>query len=214
MDPNVTSALGRSAISLSNAISNADAKNSAGELVNGANRFTLEVSDSLDSLDRVRRVPVAIDENGHLIRLEDIAEVERTQASPPAELAVVAGKPAILVAARMQPTLRVDQWTEQVKGLLDSYQHELPSNVKVNLIFEQQSYTETRLSDLNESLLLGFSIILVVLLLTLGVRSAIIVALSLPLTSLVTLTMMKFTGLPINQMSVTGLIVALGDHGR
>lgn len=210
MDPNVTSALGRSAISLSNAISNADAKNSAGELVNGANRFTLEVSDSLDSLDRVRRVPVAIDENGHLIRLEDIAEVERTQASPPAELAVVAGKPAILVAARMQPTLRVDQWTEQVKGLLDSYQHELPSNVKVNLIFEQQSYTETRLSDLNESLLLGFSIILVVLLLTLGVRSAIIVALSLPLTSLVTLTMMKFTGLPINQMSVTGLIVALG----
>ncbi|OLQ81150.1 acriflavin resistance protein [Photobacterium proteolyticum] len=210
MDPSVTSALGRSAISLSNAINNADAKNSAGELVNGANRFTLEVSDSLDSLDRVRRVPVAIDESGYMIRLEDIAEVERTHASPPAELAVIDGKPAILVAARMQPTLRVDQWTQRVKKLLDNYQQEVPSNISVDLVFEQQSYTETRLSELNESLLLGFSIILVVLLLTLGIRSAIIVALSLPLTSLVTLTMMKFTGLPINQMSVTGLIVALG----
>ncbi|MCW8329836.1 efflux RND transporter permease subunit [Photobacterium sp. SDRW27] len=210
MDPSVTSALGRSAISLSSAINQADAKNSAGELVNGANRFTLEVSDSLDSLDRVRRVPVSIDENGHLIRLEDIAQVERTHASPPDELAIVAGKPAILVAARMHPTLRVDLWSERVKNFLDAYQQELPTNVKVNLLFEQQSYTETRLTELNESLLLGFSIILVVLLLTLGVRSAIIVALSLPLTSLVTLTMMKFTGLPINQMSVTGLIVALG----
>lgn len=210
LDPAATSALGRSAISLSQAIDQADAKNSAGELVNGNNRFALEVSDSLDTLDRVRRVPIAMDDNGFLIRIEDIAEVERTAASPPSEIGVVNGKPAIIVAARMQPTLRVDQWTDRMNRLLDQYRQQLPSNVSVDVIFEQQSYTETRLSDLNQSLLLGFSIILVVLLLTLGIRSAIIVAISLPLTSLVTLSMMKFTGLPINQMSVTGLIVALG----
>ncbi|MGF1681714.1 efflux RND transporter permease subunit [Photobacterium minamisatsumaniensis] len=210
LDPSAASALGRSAISLSQAIGQADAKNSAGELVNGSNRFSLEVSDSLDSLDRVRRVPVTIDDNGYLIRIEDIAKVERAAASPATELAFVDGKPTIIVASRMQPSLRVDQWTNRVKTLLDNYQHEVPSNVSVDIIFEQQSYTEKRLSELNSSLLMGFSIILVVLLLTLGVRSAIIVALSLPLTSLLTLTMMKFTGLPINQMSVTGLIVALG----
>ncbi|MGF1702821.1 efflux RND transporter permease subunit [Photobacterium makurazakiensis] len=210
LDPSAASALGRSAISLSQAIGQADAKNSAGELVNASNRFSLEVSDSLDSLDRVRRVPVTIDDNGYLIRIEDIAKVERAAASPAAELAFVDGKPTIIVASRMQPSLRVDQWTNRVKTLLDNYQHEVPSNVSVDIIFEQQSYTEKRLSELNSSLLMGFSIILVVLLLTLGIRSAIIVALSLPLTSLLTLTMMKFTGLPINQMSVTGLIVALG----
>ena len=214
MNPSAASALGRSAISLSGAIGNADAKNSAGELVNVSNRFALEISDSLDSLDRVRQVPVSIDQNGHLVRLEDIAEVERTQASPPEELAVVSNKPAILIAARMQPSLRVDQWSEGVRSFLEAYRQELPSNVNVSLIFEQQNYTERRLSDLGESLLLGFSIILLVLLLTLGARSAVIVALSLPLTSLITLSMMNFTGLPINQMSVTGLIVALGDHGR
>ncbi len=210
MDPAVASALGRSSISISNAIAGADAKNSAGELVNKHNRFSLEVSDALHSVDRVKRVPIAVDENGHVIRLEDIAEVKRTAATPPAQLAYIHGQPAVIVAARMQPHLRVDNWTNRVRDFLTSYQQELPSNIKVNLIFEQQSYTENRLSELTESLLLGFSIILVVLLLTLGFRSAIIVALSLPLTSLLTLTMMKFTGLPINQMSVTGLIVALG----
>ncbi|MGF1687448.1 efflux RND transporter permease subunit [Photobacterium japonica] len=210
LDPSATSAVGRSALSLSQAINNADAKNAAGELVNGANRFTLEVSDALDSLDRVRRVPIAMDNNGYLVRLEDIATVKRQAASPPTELAFINGKPTVIVAARMQPSLRVDQWTERVNTLLAHYNAQLPSNINAAIIFEQQSYTENRLAELNNSLLIGFSIILVVLLLTLGGRSALIVALSLPLTGLVTLTMMKFSGLPINQMSVTGLIVALG----
>ncbi len=68
----------------------------------------------------------------------------------------------------------------------------------------------TDLGDLVINLLQGFVIILVVLMLTLGLRNAVIVAISLPLTALFTLTCMKYTGLPIHQMSVTGLVVALG----
>ncbi|KLV05248.1 acriflavin resistance protein [Photobacterium aquae] len=210
LDPAATSALGRSALSLSQSIGAADAKNAAGELVNGTTRFTLEVADSLDSLDRVRKVPVAIDSNGYQIRLEDIAQVSRTMATPPAELAFVNGKPAVIVAVRMQPELRVDQWTARIHQFMANYQAEIPANIQLDTIFEQQGYTASRLSELNANLVMGFSIILVVLLLTLGFRSALLVALSLPLTSLVTLAMMKFTGLPINQMSITGLIVALG----
>ncbi|MFA0698278.1 efflux RND transporter permease subunit, partial [Vibrio sp. 10N.222.49.C9] len=116
----------------------------------------------------------------------------------------------VIVAARMQSHLRVDKWTPRAEALIEQYQAELPSNIKVNILFNQQGYTESRLSELSGSLLLGFSIILVVLLLTLGFRAAIMVAIALPLTSMLTLVLMKFTGIPINQMSVTGLIVALG----
>ncbi|WP_318486791.1 efflux RND transporter permease subunit [Photobacterium leiognathi] len=210
IDPVAVSALGGSAISISSAIQGADAKNAAGELVNGQNRFSLEIADSLDSLDRIRQVPITIDSNGHLVRLENIATISRQQTNPAAEIAVIDGKPAVIVAARMQPHLRVDQWTERVNQFLTQFEHELPSNIKLNHIFEQQGYTQTRLSDLASNLLLGFALILAVLFITLGIRSAVIVALSLPLTCLFTLTLMHFTGLPMNQMSVTGLIVALG----
>jgi multidrug efflux pump len=210
MDPAITSALGGSAISVANAIHGADAKNSAGELVNKENRFAVEIAGSLDSLQRVGNVPIAIDDNGYLVRLQDIAEIKRSAVSPAAEIAIVQGQPAIIVATRMQPELRVDLWSKRVTEFLEEFQQELPANIKLNLLFEQQSYTEIRLAELSKNLLLGFIIILIVLLLTLGLRSAVIVALSLPLTSLLTLAMMKFTGLPINQMSVTGLIVALG----
>lgn len=210
IDPAIASALGSSVISISDAIRGADAKNSAGELISQDNRFAVEVAGSLDSVRRVGNVPLAIDHNGHLIRLQDVANIERNAASPALELAIVQGQPAVIVASRMQPELRVDLWSKRVTDFFDEFQQELPSNIKLSILFEQQNYTEIRLEELTKNLLVGFIIILVVLLLTLGLRAAIIVALSLPLTSLLTLAMMKFTGLPINQMSVTGLIVALG----
>ncbi|MGR5119983.1 efflux RND transporter permease subunit [Vibrio astriarenae] len=210
IDRGAVASLGASAESLSLAIGGADAKNSAGELVNGANRFALEMSKSLDSLERIKQVPIALDEHGYVVHLEDVAEIERAYNTPPTQIALVDGKPAVIVAARMQPDVRVDKWTPRAQALIERFQSDLPRHLNVDVLFEQDGYTQTRLSELMKSLIIGFSLILVVLLITLGLRSAWIVALSLPLTAMLTLTMMKATGIPINQMSVTGLIVALG----
>lgn len=210
IDRGAVASLGASAMSLSQAIGGADAKNSAGELVNQHNRFALEMSQSLDSLERIKQVPIALDEQGYVVLLEDVAKVERTYNTPPAQIALVDGQPAIIVAARMQPSVRVDRWTPRAEELVERFQAQLPRHLNVELLFEQDSYTQTRLSELVTSLVIGFSLILAVLLLTLGLRSAWIVALSLPLTAMLTLSLMKATGIPINQMSVTGLIVALG----
>ncbi|GAD88813.1 hypothetical protein VHA01S_010_00390 [Vibrio halioticoli NBRC 102217] len=210
LDTSSAVALGNSSASIAQSLDGADAKNSAGELVNGHSRFGLEIASDLNSLERIRQVPIAIDAQGHRIRLEDVATVTRTQKTPAGEIAIIDGKPGVIVAARMQSNLRVDKWTPRARALIEHYQQQLPSNIKVETLFSQQGYTQTRLSDLSDSLLLGFSIILVVLLLTLGFRAAIMVAVALPLTSMLTLMLMKFTGIPINQMSVTGLIVALG----
>ncbi|WP_158174497.1 efflux RND transporter permease subunit [Grimontia hollisae] len=204
------SVLGQSALSLSNAISGADAKSAAGELHNDKNRFQLEVSGELDSVDRVKRVPVAMGDNGFLVRLEDIASVERSQALPQTQIALIDRQPVVLVSARMQNTFRVDHWTASADKLLDAFRADLPENITVVPIFQQAGYTDTRLAELVDSLLLGFGLVLIVLFITLGFRSAVLVALSLPVASAFTLAMMSFTGMPINQMSVTGLIVSLG----
>ncbi|OEF48899.1 acriflavin resistance protein [Enterovibrio norvegicus] len=210
LDVAASSALGKSALSLSNAISGADAKNSAGELYSKDNRFQLEVAGALDSVDRIKQVPVAIDNSGFLIRLEDIATVTRSAASPPDQIALIDGKPSVLVSARMQSDIRVDRWTASADRMLDVFRAELPDNIVLTPIFTQNRYTETRLSDLMDSLAMGFGLVLAVLFVTLGMRSAVLVALSLPIAAAFTLGMMSFTGLPIHQMSVTGLIVSLG----
>ncbi|MFA0471962.1 efflux RND transporter permease subunit [Vibrio sp. 10N.222.51.E8] len=203
-------ALGRSSANIAESLEGADAKNSAGELVSAYSRFGLEIKSELDSIERIKQVPIATDSKGHIIRLEDIASVKRGEKTPQDQVAIVDGEPGVIVAARMHPDLRVDNWTSRANALIGKFEQELPSNIKVTVLFNQQGYTETRLDDLGKSLMIGFGLILIVLFVTLGVRAAILVAISLPLTSLLTLSIMKMTGVPINQMSVTGLIVALG----
>ncbi|MGF1777100.1 efflux RND transporter permease subunit [Vibrio nomapromontoriensis] len=210
LDTSSAAALGRSSSNVLESLHGADAKNPAGELLSLNHRFGLEIASELDSLNRVRQVPINVDGKGHMIRLEDIATVSRMPSLPATELAYIDGKVGVIVAARMQQELRVDRWSASMETLVEQFQRDIPSNIHVDIIFDQQGYTDARMGDLRNSLLLGFALILIVLLLTLGVRAAILVAIALPLTSMLTLTLMKITGLPINQMSVTGLIVALG----
>lgn len=195
---------------IANILRSADSKIAAGELNNNYFRALVEVSGELDSQNRIRQVPIKVDDNGQIIRLGDIATISRQAKTPTDSIALVDGEQGVFVAARMLNNTRVDIWQEQVNQLVDEFNRDLPANIKVQWLFEQNSYTSERLGGLVLNLIQGFVIILSVLLLTLGLRNAIIVALSLPLTALFTLACMKYIGLPIHQMSVTGLVVALG----
>lgn len=103
--------LGVSAQQLASVLEGADAKNSAGELNTQDTRYGLELTSNLDSLERIRNVPVAVDENGHTVQIGDIAQVRRSAKAPFDEMALLDGQPGVIVAARMQSNLRVDKWT-------------------------------------------------------------------------------------------------------
>lgn len=210
IDADETAALGYSPLSLAQKIHQSDSKTPSGELHNTENRFQVEMSHGLTSIERVKNIPIGIEEQGSVMRLEHIAKVTQTLQTPQAQMAIIDGKPVILISARMQKAWRVDRWTANANQLLDDFRAELPRDLKLTSIFEQNRYTQTRLIDLVNNLWVGFGLVLIVLFLTLGLRSAVLVALSLPVSALFTLGMMNFTGLPINQMSVTGLIVSLG----
>ncbi len=191
-------------------LGNADTKVSAGEINNNSFRALIEVSGELDSVSRIRQVPLKIDEQGQIIRLGDIATISRQAKTPASTIALIEQDQGVMVAARMLNNTRVDLWLAKVRDEVEALQTSIPANIEIQWLFDQESYTSERLGDLVGSLLLGFIIILVVLMLTLGLRNAVIVSLSLPLTALFTLACMKYIGLPIHQMSVTGLVVALG----
>lgn len=195
---------------LSKIIFASDTKMSAGKIQNTDFQFSVEVAGELDSLDRIRNIPVNTDAQGNILYVGDLATISRKQKSPGGNIALVHNKEAVVIAIRMLPNERVDLWTEKLIKELDRFSATLPSNVEQEIIFRQDQYTTTRLHELTDNIIIGFSLILLVLLITLGWRSALIVAAALPLTVFFTLACMQFYGLPIHQMSVTGLIVALG----
>ncbi|SQD79068.1 efflux RND transporter permease subunit [Moritella yayanosii] len=210
IDKHLAANLSLSTQAISNIILAADAKVSAGNIINDYNQMQIEVAGSFDSVARIRQIPLLNDSKGGVVRLGDIAQISKNLQWPAQEIAIVDGQYAVVVSTRMLPNLRIDKWSAEVDAKVAAFNLQLPSSLTTEVLFDQSQYTEDRLQGLVENILIGFSIIALVLLVTLGWRAALIVTLSLPLTVLFTLTVMNYYGLPIHQMSVTGLVVALG----
>ncbi len=82
--------------------------------------------------------------------------------------------------------------------------------MQIDISYDQSGYTEARLAGVAKNLMAGIAIVLAVLLFTLGWRAALVVAVVLPLCTLLSMVALHYLAVPIHQMSLTGLVVALG----
>ena len=208
-DPDALAALGLSPADLAAALQAADAKATAGRVRGGASDYVVEVAGEIESLDRVRETPVAASD-GRVARLGDVATVARAAVDPPAEIAFADGRRAVLVAARIENDRQVDRWAASVREAADAFRAEAPSGVALIQRFDQSRYTAARLWEVAGNLGLGVTLVVAVLWLTLGWRAAVVVGATLPLTALLSLLVLQKLGVVIHQMSVTGMVVALG----
>jgi multidrug efflux pump subunit AcrB len=210
VDATTLASLGLSIDQLSTVIAQADAKVQAGRVRGIESDFLIEIQGEIDSLGRLSRIPVSTATDGSVTRLADVATLSKTERTPRDAMALVDGKRAVMIGARVSDGLQVDVWTGRIRQALDQFEKRLPASVKHTQIFDQSHYTVDRLQGVAINMLIGVGLVVAVLLLTLGARAAAIVALVLPLVSLASLATLNFMGLSIQQMSVTGLIVALG----
>ncbi|MBV2358416.1 efflux RND transporter permease subunit [Thalassococcus sp. CAU 1522] len=209
VDPVRAAALGLTAAEISDRITQADGKVQSGRLQGGVD-LSITVTGEIRSLDRLRQVVLRENTLGSTVTLGDIARIDRGPRDPAAELAIANGKPAILLGVLAQDGVQIDRWMSFVRDELAAGRDEIPLGIEETLLFDQSVYTLDRLSDVGLNMAIGVGLVVLVLFVTLGIRAAAIVALVLPVVSLGTLASMNFIGLPIHQMSVTGLIVALG----
>ncbi|MCZ8150666.1 MAG: efflux RND transporter permease subunit, partial [Roseomonas sp.] len=210
VDPARAAAVGLTADAIAAAIRAADAKVQAGRLRGASSDLLVGVGGEITALDRLRRVVVREDAAGRAVLLGDIASVTRGARQPPAEAALHRGEPAILVSARLEDGLQVDRWMARMRATAERFGASMPAAMRVELVFDQSRYTVERLREVLINMAQGMALVILVLFLTLGWRSALIVALALPVVSLASVATLRAIDVPIHQMSVTGLIVALG----
>ncbi|QBF32303.1 efflux RND transporter permease subunit [Thalassococcus sp. S3] len=204
------SALGLSIDQISSAIANADGKVQAGRLRADSTDIAINISGEIEALDRIRNIVLRQNAGGAVTLLSDVATVSRGAKEPGEEYALYNGRPAVLVGVLAQDGLQIDVWMGYVRDQLAESNATVPMGMAQTLVFDQSTYTAERLAEVGQNMAIGVGLVVAVLFLTLGVRAAAIVALVLPVVSLATLATMNMIGLPIHQMSVTGLIVALG----
>lgn len=193
-----------------NTIAANDSKSPAGVMRSDLNNIRIQVAQELDTLEAVRDIPLVSSAQGSYLRVGDIANVERAWRQPTSDIALYNGKQVVFVAARMETTVRVDTWIANAKVVVEEFEKQFSGTIKTEIIFNQNTYTEQRLSDLTENLLLGCIVVMIVVLLFMGMRAAWIVGLSLPLSAAFAVFSLSFYGEQIHQMSIFGIIVAIG----
>lgn len=210
LDPDRTAALGLTADAVSAAIRAADAKVQAGRLRGEDTDLVLGITGEITSLDRLRAVVLREDASGRVTLLGDVAQITRGPRQPSAEAAFYQGAHAILVSAKLSEGLQVDAWMRDIRAAVALQDAELPWGLGIATVFDQSRYTIERLAEVGLNMAVGVALVVVVLFVTLGWRSALIVAMVLPVVSLASVATLNAMAVPIHQMSVTGLIVALG----
>ncbi|MFK7766198.1 MAG: efflux RND transporter permease subunit [Mariniblastus sp.] len=210
LDSSQLAALDLTVADVSRQIASSDSKVTAGQLRSGTEDMLIEVSGELDSIQRIENIPIRYRGDNGFVRLSNIAAVKKTIANPPDSLALVDGKRAIVLGSYVRPSYRIDVWSRDISKALDEFESQLPAGITLDRMFTQNNYVSTRLSTLLQNLLLGGLAVFAVIFIVMGWRSALVVSVALPLSGMMVLFGMRFMEIPIHQMSVTGLIIALG----
>ena len=192
------------------AVGKSDSKRAAGQTQGDNNNLLIELQGQFDNAAELGQIVLQTNEQGSVTRLSDVASIQKIERKPASGYVLTDGRRGILVGISMKSGLQVDQWTQQFEQALWEYQRTFAPELKFEISYNQGTYSEERLASVFSNLAIGISLVIGVLFLTLGWRAAIVVSIILPLCALASLTVLQMIGMPLHQMSITGLIVALG----
>ncbi len=192
---------------VSDAIRNAGLDLPIGPVHAGERRFNVKTQGAFKSAEQVASVPVAsID--GRVVRVRDVADVQWNTAEPD-HITRYNGKRAVFVTANQKDGEDVIRLRNAIDGEIAEFQTTLPANVKLEMGFDQANNVKNRLARLYKDFAIALALVLITLL-PLGLRAGLVVLISIPLTLLMAVIGLYNTGFTINQLSIAGLVLALG----
>ncbi|MBK8323852.1 MAG: efflux RND transporter permease subunit [Betaproteobacteria bacterium] len=190
------------------ALQQQNAVSASGSFETATDRVYLRPTGALDSVDSVKQLPVRA--NGRLFRIGDIATVSRGYVDPPAPRMRFMGRDALGVAVSMVPRGDIVALGRALDGELDRIQAALPVGLELDRVNDQPATVKRSIREFSRALAEAVGIVLVVSFLSLGLRTGLIVALSIPLTLAVTFFFMSLAGIDLHKISLGALIIALG----
>jgi multidrug efflux pump subunit AcrB len=181
-----------------------------GEIDVANETIALEPSGNFSSVDELRRNVVRLPRTDELVYLEDIVDIYRGYVDPPEALVRAAGKPTLTLAVSMAEGGNLIALGKELQGFFQYIQEQYPHGVEFYQTYFQPSRVERKVDDFVESVMQAVAIVLVVMLLSLGLRTGLVVATLVPVTMIIAMWAMSIFDIQIDQMSLAALIIALG----
>lgn len=178
-----------------------------GSVEAGSKSFSIKTSGNYTSLDEIKNT-IVYAANGKNILLKDVADAYITF-DENKHITRLNGHRCVFVVAAQKPGLNITKTQKEYKPILDAFAAKLPANIDMVHHFDQAENVNGRLAGLGKDFLIAILLVSITLL-PLGLRAASIVMISIPLSLAIGLVFLNMLGISLNQLSIVGLVVALG----
>ena len=193
---------------LTNSLKAAAANVPGGFIDAGSKRFSVKTSGDYQSLDEIRRTVLNLPD-GTVIHVKDIAEVQLVDAEP-RYLGLYNGKRAGFIAVEQRGGTNIFDVLDGLKQELEIFSTKLPAGISTEIIFDQSISVKKQVNGFFTNLVQGLVLVGIIILFSLGFRSASIILLAIPVSMLIGISGLDFLGFGLQQMSIVGLVIALG----
>ena len=197
------------------AIANENVTVSGGELLEGGLRRNVRVIGEFKNIGEIENIIVK-QAHGNIVYLRDIARVsfkEQEKTSYAREFL----QPVVMLDVTKRGGENLINASEQIDKILEKAKKEVfPENLTVTKTNDMTNQTKTMVSDLENSIILGVILVVLVLLFFLGIRNALFVGIAIPLSMFISFILLNMMGVTLNMMVLFSLVLALGmlvDNG-
>ncbi len=178
-----------------------------GSIEIGGKKFNIKTGGSYKNIEEVKRTIVGAN-MGQIVYLKDVAEVHWGDEDLK-YFGRFNGEKALFIIANMKENQNIHAMHDNIYKVFDSFEQRLPSGMRLERGFDQSQNVKNKLGRLQLDFLFAFMLVLITLL-PLGLRASGIVMISIPLSIFIGLTGLYLVGFSINQLSIVGVVIALG----
>ncbi len=181
-----------------------------GDVNTDKEEIVLEPSGSFESVEDLKRTLINIPGRRDLIYLGDLAHVYRGYIDPPQSIVHSSGIPALALAINLREGGNIIILGEKVKELVSRLQGLYPIGIEFDIVAFQPEDVDRKVNDFVRNLLQAIAIVIVVMMITLGFRTGLVVSSLVPMAMIMSILVMSFFDIGLDQVSLASLIIALG----
>ncbi len=201
---------GLSSSKLQNIIKSTNILSSGGQVNLEDERIILEPTGNFESVEDIRKMLVPVGDGTQLVYLGDITKITQDYIQPASQIVTVNGKEAISIHINLKEGANVVLLGEEIDVLMTEINDELPIGLELIRLASMDTYIDAKISDFVINLLQSVSIVLIVMLMFLGIRSGLVISSLIPIVVIMTLMWMGILDIGLNQVTLAALIMALG----
>lgn len=203
-------ALGQSINNIYQQLEKQNAVSPAGNVLAGNRRLIIQPSGSIDSVEEIKNMVVATDNEGTLVYLRDIATVDRAYKTPLTDEIRYNGKPAIGFGISNVTGANVVKMGNAIDTKIASVENQRPIGIEIHEYYHQGKITDEAVQNFVLNVVAALAIVLVTLFFFMGIKSSVIIGATLIITIAATLATMYLLNIPMHRISLGALIIALG----